>query len=116
MSTPRPASQSLPPMEVQRFADHHGPDLELPDQATAVPAGRQGGDHDAVPVVTPPSGVAEGGRLGVAGRIVVLDPPVVSPAEQGPVAMEEGGTDGDAPFGQTAAGFVQGDGQEAAVR
>ena len=89
--------------EVLRLADHHRADLELADEAAAVPAGRKGGHHHAVGVVPTPPGVAECGRLGVDRGIVVLDAPVVAAPEQRPVAVEEGGADGDAALGQTRA-------------
>ena len=59
--------------------------------------------------MTATSGVAEGGCLGVAGRVTVLDPPIVTPAQKGPVTMVEGGTDGDSAFGQTEARLLEGD-------
>ena len=96
--------------EVLRLADDHGADLELADEPAAVPAGRQGGHHHAVGVVPPAPGVAEGGRLGVGRGVVVLDPPVVAAPEQGPVAVEEGGADGDAALGQPGPGLLEGDG------
>src|SRR5688500_4874916 len=36
--------------EVHRFAYHHRADVELPHEAAAVPARREGGDHDRVAI------------------------------------------------------------------
>ena len=41
--------------------------------------------------------------------VIVLDPPVVPLPEQGPVAVEEGGADGDAALVQPEPGFLKGD-------
>ena len=101
-------------LEVACLADDHGADPELAQQPAAVPARRERGDHDAVGVVAPASGGPEGGRLGVHGGVAVLDPAVVPAAEQGAVLVEEGGADGDAPFGQTRAGLLQRDGEHLA--
>ncbi len=48
----------------------------------------------------------------MAGGVGVLDPAVVSPTEQGPVAAEQRRPDGNATFGQTEAGFVESDSEE----
>ncbi len=41
------------------------------------------------------------------GWVVFLDPTVVAPPEQRPLAVEKRGADGDATLGQTKPGFLQ---------
>src|SRR3954466_15191976 len=80
-------------LERPRLPDHHGPDPELPDQPTAVPAGSECRDHDRVPVRAPPPGVLERGGLAVHRRAAVLHPAVVPAAEQRAVLVKERGAD-----------------------
>src|SRR5262245_50781796 len=80
---------------VDRLAHHHGADLELAAQAAAVPAGREGPYHHRVAVTALPSGLPEGVGLGMYRGVVLLHPPVVPPAEEEPIAVEEGGADRD---------------------
>src|SRR5690606_16518810 len=102
-------------LEVDRLAHHHRADTELPDQAAAVPARGQGGDHDGVAVGALAAGLAEGVGLAVHGRIVFLHPAVVAAAEQGAVGGEQGRADRDAALGQALAGLLDGDGEHGAV-
>src|SRR5690606_15228716 len=62
--------------EVHRLADHQRADAELPHQSAAVPARRQRGDHDGVPVGRLAAGLAEGVGLGVDRGITFLHPTV----------------------------------------
>src|SRR5690606_9900250 len=109
------AQPLVPALEVDRLAHHHRADAELPDQATAVPARRERGHHDGVAVGALAPGLAEGIGLAVHGRIVFLHPAVVATAEQGAVAAEQGRADRDAALGEALAGFLDGNGQQAAV-
>jgi hypothetical protein len=61
--------------------------------------------------VRAPTGVAERGGLRVQRRVAVLDPAVVSPAEQFAVEGEQGRADGDPAFGLPEQGFLAGGGQ-----
>src|SRR3954453_2754039 len=63
-------------------AHHHSPDPELADEAAAIPAWRQGCNHDQVPVAALPAGAAKRVDLGVHPGVALLHPPVVAPAEQ----------------------------------
>src|SRR5579859_5108199 len=97
-----------PAMERARLAHDDCHDAELPDEAAAVPARRERRDHDRVLVAPLATGTAERIGLAMDGRVVILDPPIVPPAEQRAVAVEEGGADGDAPFGKSRPGFLNG--------
>src|SRR6185295_11635968 len=101
--------------EVDRFAHHHGADIELAHQAAAVPAGRERGDHDLVAVGALAAGLAEGVGLAVHRGIALLHPAVVAAAEEPALAVEEGRADGDATLGQALPGFLEGDLQHRAV-
>jgi hypothetical protein len=91
-----------------RLADHHRPDVELPDQAAAVPAGRQRGHHDLVAVAALPAGAAEGVGLAVYGRVVLLHPAVVPPPQHAALGVGQAGADGDAALGQALPCLGQG--------
>src|ERR1700733_2146998 len=82
--------------EVVGFADHDAADAELAQKPAAVPARRERRHHHAILVVAPTARGTESGRLGVHGRIPVLDPTVVAATEQRAVLVKEGGTDADA--------------------
>src|SRR5206468_131106 len=75
-----------PALEGDGLPDDDRPDPELTHQAAAIPAGREGGDHDRVAIAALPPGGAEGGGLPVHGRVAVLDAAVVATTEQRPVA------------------------------
>ena len=81
--------------EVRRLTDHDGADVELTNQAGAIPAGGEGGHHHAVGVVATASGIAECIGLGMERGVIKLDATVVSTTQQCPVTMEEGGADRD---------------------
>ena len=93
------------------FADDDGPEAKLTDESRAVPAGGEGGDHDEVAIGALAAGVAEGVGFTVGGGVVVLDAAIVARAEESAIASEDGGPDGDASFGETEAGFRDGDGK-----
>src|ERR1700730_2553667 len=91
-----------------RLAHDYFHDPELTDEAAAIPAGRERRDHDRILVASLTTGPAKRIRLAVYGGVVILDPPIVSSAEQRSVVVEECGTDGDAPFGKTCLGLLEG--------
>jgi len=66
--------------EINGLADDYGRNAELADQAAAIPTGRQRGDHDLVAIGALPSRAAESVRFSVDGRVVFLDPPIVTAA------------------------------------
>ena len=68
--------------EIHRFADNQRADVELADQAAAVPAGGESGDHDFVAVGALAAGFAEGVGFAVDGGIAFLDAAIVAAAEQ----------------------------------
>lgn len=91
--------------EIDGFAHDDGGNGELADQTAAIPTGGQGGDHDFVAVGALAAGAAEGVGFGVDGGVVVLDAAVVTLGEEISLAVEEGGADGNAAFGEAEAGF-----------
>jgi len=101
--------------EVDALAEDEGLEAELADEAAAVPAGGERGDHDEVAVGTLAPGIAEGVGFAVEARVVLLDAAVVAAADEGSVVAEDGGTDGEATFGETDAGFFEGDGEHGGV-
>ena len=69
--------------EVDAFADDDGLEAELADEAGAVPAGGEGGDHDEVAVGALAAGVAEGVGFAVEAGVGLLDAAVVAAADEG---------------------------------
>ena len=55
--------------------------------------------------------VAEGIGFAVDGRVVVLYAAIVAGGDEFAGVVEDGGTDGDAAFGEAFAGFGDGDGE-----
>jgi hypothetical protein len=102
--------------EVSAFADYQGADVELADEAAAIPAWSESGDHDQVAVGTLPAGATEGVCFAMDGRVALLDAAIVAAAEQGAILVEESGADGDASFGESEAGFVERDGKHVPVK
>jgi len=98
-------------LEGAGFADHDASESELADEAAAVPAGRERGDHGQFAVAALASGVAEGVGFSVEGGIVILYAAIVTGAEEGSVFVEDRGADRDAAFGESFAGFGEGDGE-----
>ena len=109
MRTPSSRSQFSPPEKLLAFADDDGLEAELADEAGAVPAGGERGDHDEVAVGALAAGAAEGVGFAVDGGVGLLDAAVVAAADEGAVGAEDGGADGDAAFGEAGAGFFEGD-------
>jgi hypothetical protein len=101
--------------EVDRLADDDRPDVELADQAAAVPAGSKRGDHDFVAIAALTAGFAEGVGFSVDGGIALLDAAVVSAAEDLAIARKQCGADGNAAFGEAEVGFLDGDLQQGGV-
>jgi len=101
------------------LAHDQGAEAELADEAAAVPAGGEGGDHDEVAVGALAAGVAEGVGFAVDGGVVLLDAAVVATADEGAgwgaVGAEDGGSDGETAFGEAEAGFFEGYGQHSGI-
>src|SRR6266851_4073393 len=74
--------------EIYGLADNYGANAKLADQAAAVPAGRQGRDHDFVAVSSLPARFAKRVRFAMRGRIALLNSAVVAPSQQFSVAFE----------------------------
>ena len=101
--------------EADGFTDDDSSDLELADEAAAIPAGGEGGDHDFVAVGALAAGFAEGVGFTVDAGVGLLDAAVAASGEQGAGAVEESCSDGDAAFAQAEAGFVDGDAEHGAA-
>ena len=101
--------------EVDALAEDDGAEAELADEAGAVPAGGERGDHDEVAVGALAAGVAEGVGFAVEAGVGELDAAVVAAAYQGAIGMKDRGTDGKAPFGETGAGFFKSDAEHGGV-
>src|SRR5579862_6443058 len=65
-------------LEIAAFAHDDRAKAKLPHQAATVPARRERGNHNELPIAALAAGIAEGVCLAVRGRIALLHPPVVS--------------------------------------
>jgi hypothetical protein len=101
--------------EVLGFADDDGAEAELADEAGAVPAGGERGDHDEVAVGALAAGVAEGVGFAVDAGVGLLDAAVVTAAYEGSVGAEDSRADGETAFGEAGAGFFEGDAEHGGV-
>ena len=101
--------------EVAGFADDYGGKAELAHESAAEPARGERGDHDEVAVGALPSGAAEGVGFPVDGGVVLLDAAVVAGGDELAARVEDGGSDGDAAFGEAETGFGEGDGKHGGV-
>ena len=102
-------------LEGAGFADDDASESELADEATAIPAGRERSDHGQFFVAALAAGVAEGVGFSVQGWVVILYAAIVAGAEERSVLVEDRGTDGDAAFGESFAGFGDGYGEHGVV-
>jgi hypothetical protein len=91
------------------FAHYHRADTELPNEAGAVPAGREGCDHDEITVAALTAGATEGVGFGVHTGIALLDPAVMAAAEEFAGSGKQGGTDRDSAFGSAISRLFQSD-------
>src|SRR5260370_6723593 len=82
--------------EVNRFADDHRADAELPHQAAAIPAWRQRGDHDFVAIAALAAGAAESVGFAVERKIIFLDAPIVAAPYAFSLGVEKGRAAGNA--------------------
>src|SRR5580698_7974972 len=101
--------------EADGFTDDDSSDLELADEAAAIPAGGEGGDHDFVAVGTLAASFAEGVGFAVDAGVGLLDAAVTAPGEEGAGGGEESSADGDATFVEAEAGFVNRDAEHRAA-
>jgi len=69
-------------LEVAAFADDEGSDVELADEAAAIPAGGEGGDHHEVAVVALAAGAAECVGFTVDGGVTLLDAAIVASTDE----------------------------------
>ena len=100
--------------EADGLADDDRSDLELTDEAAAIPAGGESSDHYFVAIGALAAGFAEGVGLAVDAGVGLLDPAVAASGKQVAGSVEERGADGDAAFLQAEAGFVDGDAEHGA--
>ena len=92
--------------EVDRLAEDHPADAELPDEAAAVPARSERRHHRLVAVTALAARLAERVDLAVDRRVVFLDAPVVPAAEQSSAPVEERGADRDAALREPQPGLL----------
>src|SRR5260370_30774496 len=76
-------------VEIDGLADDYSGDAELADEAAAIPARRQRGDHNLVAIGALTAGTAEGVGFSVDGGIVLLDTAVVAPPSAGSLSVEK---------------------------
>ena len=101
--------------EVDAFPDDDSLETELADEAGAVPAGGERGDHDEVAVGALAAGVAKGIGFAVDAGVGLLDAAVVPAAYEGAVGTEDSCADGETAFGEAGAGFFEGDAEHGGV-
>lgn len=94
--------------EVLALADDETAEAELADEAGAVPAGGEGGDHGDGAVAALAAGAAEGVGLGMGAGVAILHAAVVAGGDEAAVGVVERGTDGKAALVEAEAGFVKG--------
>ncbi len=105
--------------EVLVFADDDSLETELADEAAAIPARGERGDHDEVAIGLLAACVAEGVGFAVDAGVGLLDAAVVASADERGCSIllgaEDSGADGEAAFGETGAGFFESDGEHGFV-
>src|SRR5258708_7409051 len=89
------------PGEIDRLADDDCADVELARETAAVPARRESRDQDRVAVAFSAPRIPERIGLGVKRRILVLNPPVMSSAQESAYRIEQHSSDRNPAFGQT---------------
>src|SRR5262249_44707328 len=92
-------------LEITALAHDDRAKAKLADQSAAIPAGREGSDHDEIAIAALPPGVSESIGLAVHGWVAMLHAPVVPGSEQAAFGIEDGGANGNAAFGQPFTGF-----------
>src|SRR6185503_16164253 len=97
---PKPVNAAL---KVDRLADDHCADPELPNQPAAVPARRKRGDHDLVAVAALSAGFAKGVGLAVNRRIIFLNSAVVSASKQIALLIKQRSANRNPTFGESKA-------------
>ena len=97
------------------LADDERADAKLPHQSAAIPAGREGGDHDQVAIAFLSPGTAKSVGFAVHAGVALLHAAIVAPAEQIAGSGKECRADGDSPFGQPGACFLKGDFQHSRI-
>ena len=97
--------------EVDRFSDDYGRNAELADKPAAIPTRRQCGDHDLVAIGALAPCAAEGVGFTVDARVVLLNPSIVTSAQEASLGVKKSSADRNAAFGEALARFVQGDTQ-----
>lgn len=85
-------------LEGAAFADDQCADAELADEAAAVPAGCESGDHDQVAVGGLAAGAAEGVGFAVDGGVAVLNAAVVPTTDEFAILSEERCADRNSAF------------------
>src|SRR5437868_1973233 len=94
-------------LKVAALADYNRAKTKLPNQTAAIPAGREGSDHDEVTIAALTAGIAKGVRLTVHGGITLLHAPVVACSDNLSARVTDRRADGNTAFGQSLAGFRQ---------
>src|SRR5216683_2979820 len=92
--------------EIHRLPDNHGADAELADEAAAIPARRQGCDHNLVAITSLTARFSKGVGLPMCGRIALLHPPVVALSEEFSFTIKQCGADGNSSFAEPGARLI----------
>ncbi len=98
--------------KVAAFPDNDRSKSKLTNEAAAIPAGSERGDHNEVAIITLAAGVAKSVCLAVKGGIAKLDAAVVARTDEYSFNTENCGADGYAAFGEAFTGLRDGDGEE----
>jgi hypothetical protein len=102
-------------LKITTFADHYGAKSKLSYQATAIPAGRDRGDHDQVAVTLLATGIAKCVSFSVYRRIAMLYATIVAGPDQVASGIEDGGANGNSAFFQAGARLFEGDGEHSVI-
>src|SRR5260370_12590029 len=94
--------------KIHGFSHNYHANAELADEAAAIPAGRQGGDHDFVAITALAARLSKGIRFSMHRRITFLHSAVVAAPQQFSFAFEQRGPDRNSSFGEPEARFFHG--------
>lgn len=87
-------------LEITGVADYQPAEAELAYESAAVPAGREGRDHDHFTIASLASGIAESIRFAVQGRIAVLYTAVVARSYETAAGVKDRGSDRKSALGE----------------
>src|SRR5215831_14183460 len=87
------------------LSHHDRSDSKLTDQAAAIPARREGRDHDFVAIGSLAAGPAKRIGFPMRRRVAFLHPAIVALAEECPIACEQSSADGNSSFRKARVSF-----------